>query len=143
MAPQRSLIPGFGEAAVRIVAAGADPSGVPVWCVMLAETDQQLARGLMEQTGLRGYDGMVFVFPSDTTGAFWMRTVPIPLSIAWFGADGRFVSTAEMAPCGDRADCPLYGPNATYRFALETAKGDLTRLGAGPGARLEVLNRAC
>jgi hypothetical protein len=47
-----------------------------------------------------------------------------------------------MAPCGDRDDCPLYGPNHSYRYAIETLEGGLTPLGVRPDARLELLG-AC
>ena len=40
-----------------------------------------------------------------------MRDTPTPLSIAFFAADGSFVSSADMVPCldGPDADCARYG----------------------------------
>ena len=92
----------------------------------------------MEVTDLAGYEGMLFVWEADTGGGFWMRNTPTPLSIAWYAADGSFVSSAEMAPCGDSDQCPTYYPEGDYRFALETFQGDLATLGAGPGSKLTV-----
>ena len=40
----------------------------------------------MEVTDLQGYDGMLFKFSSDYTGAFYMKDTPLPLSIAFFDA---------------------------------------------------------
>ena len=57
--------------------------------------------------------GMVFVWDEDTEGGFWMRNTPTPLSIAWFDADGDFVSSADMEPCRRGArlpDLPAGGP---------------------------------
>ena len=35
--------------------------------------------------------GMIFLFPQDIDGAFWMQNTLIPLSIAFVAADGRIV----------------------------------------------------
>ena len=134
-AAARRPIPGFSEVAFRV---GADD-----WCAMLAATESQRGRGLMEQRDLGGYDGMLFEFPSDTTTGFWMRDTPLPLSIAWFAGDGSLVSTADMAPCADDADCPSYPPAGPYRWALEVPQGDLTRLGVRPGVRFARLTTPC
>jgi uncharacterized membrane protein (UPF0127 family) len=91
----------------------------------------------MDQTDLRGYDAMVFRFPSPTEGRFFMRNTLIPLSIAFFDAGGRFVSSTDMEPCPDEVEvCPRYGPSGPYVHAVEVAQGDLPRLGIGPGSVL-------
>jgi uncharacterized membrane protein (UPF0127 family) len=84
---------------------------------------------------------MLFVWPTDTDSGFWMRNTPLPLSIAWFAADGSFVSSAEMAPCADVDTCPTYNPAGSYRFALEVPQGDLQKLGIGRGTKLAVGGR--
>jgi hypothetical protein len=96
----------------------------------------------MEVTDLQGYPGMVFRYSADSTGGYYMRNTPMPLSIAWFAADGSFVSSADMAPCEDRSDCPTYGASGAYRIAFEVPQGDLAAMGIGPGAKLE-LTGAC
>ncbi len=131
---ERTAVPGVGEVAASITDADGTVTGC---CLMVAATDEQRQRGLMEVTDLAGYQGMVFVWDHDTEGAFWMRNTPTPLSIAWFDADGEFVSTTDMAPCSATADdCPMYPPDGPYRFALEVFEGDLDELGVGPGSRL-------
>ena len=120
-------------------AAGGQPA---LFCALLAETAQQRARGLMGRRDLAGYDAMLFRFEADTTGQFYMRNVPVPLSIAWFAADGRFVSSADMAPCPDMDGCPTYGASGPYRFAVEVLQGGLGSLGIGNGSVLTV-NGAC
>lgn len=133
-------IPGFGEVAFRVQPAEGG-SVVTAFCALLAATDAQRARGLMEVTDLAGYDGMVFQFPRSTTSAFFMRNTPMPLSIAWFAADGRFISSADMDPCPDRDGCPTYSPAAPYRFALEVPRGQLARLGIRAGSVLQLGGR--
>jgi uncharacterized membrane protein (UPF0127 family) len=130
----RTGLTGVGEAAASITAADGTVTGC---CLLVAATDEQRQRGLMEVTDLGGYQGMVFVWDADTSGGFWMRNTPTPLSIAWFDADGDFVSSADMEPCSATApDCPVYPAGGSYRFAVEVFQGDLDDLGVGPGSRL-------
>jgi uncharacterized membrane protein (UPF0127 family) len=130
----RTGLPGVGEVAASITAPDGTVTGC---CLLVAATDEQRQRGLMEVTDLGGYQGMVFVWDADASGGFWMRNTPTPLSIAWFDADGDFVSSADMEPCSATApDCPIYPAGGSYRFAVEVFQGDLERLGVGPGSRL-------
>lgn len=114
-------------------------------CLLHAETPRQIQRGLMGVTDrtLGGCDGMAFTFSADTTEPFWMRDTPLPLSIAYFDAKGRLVSTADMKPCGDHPRCPLYPPAREYRLAVEAPRGQLPGLGIVPGARLVLGERGC
>lgn len=138
-AARRTGLPGVGETAASITAADGTVTGC---CLLVAATVEQRQRGLMEVTDLGGYDGMVFVWDTDVESGFWMRNTPSPLSIAWFDADGDFVSATDMEPCPDREDCPTYPPAGPYRFAVEVFQGDLDALGVGPGSRL-TLGGAC
>jgi uncharacterized membrane protein (UPF0127 family) len=135
--PGRTVLAGFGEAEVRLVSVS---GGQALWCLLLATSPAQRERGLMYVgvSDLRGHGGMLFSFPQTTTETFWMRNTRIPLSVAFFDADGRFVSKADMAPCGDRATCPTYAATAPYLSALEVPQGRLGSMGIGPGARLTV-----
>lgn len=130
---------GFGEIAIRI-----EPAPNELRCALLASSDRQRARGLMEVTDLGDYVGMVFRFSSDSRGGFHMRNTPMPLSIAWFDSVGTFVSAADMAPCAaDAPDCPSYGPSGAYRYALEVPQGKLPELGIGAGTRLVLTSSRC
>ena len=100
----------------------------------------------MGVTDLSGADGMLFRFGAPTTIAFWMRDTPMPLSIAFFAADGTFVSAADMEPCPDTsadADCARYAAAAPYTDALEVEAGTLPDILIGPGARLAVTDAPC
>lgn len=137
----RTPIPGFGEVEIRIVDG---PDGEPVvLCVLLAETPEQRRQGLMNVTDetLGGYDGMLFAFPEDDEGGFWMRNTPLPLSIAYLDAEGAVVSTADMDPCpAEETTCPTYPAAGPYRTTLEVPQGGLDDLGLveGGSARVQV-----
>lgn len=109
-------------------------------CLWLAETAEERSRGLMAVTDLDGADGMVFVYDATTQGRFWMRDTPMPLSIAFFAADGAFVSTSEMTPCldGPADACPRYGADGPYAAAVELPAGEVAALGIAAGSRLEL-----
>ncbi len=106
--------------------------------VEVADTSAERARGLMGRQQLPEDAGMVFLFPENTTSSFWMKDTLIPLSIAFYGADGRIVRILDMEPCR-RDPCPVYDPQATYRGALEVNQGEFRRWGVEVGDTLRVI----
>lgn len=114
--------------------------GVP-FRPQLAMTSAQRSLGLMHRKRAPK-DGMLFVFPSDTTGGFWMKNTLVPLTIAFFDARGKRVRKLSMTPCRQES-CPIYDPGRRYRFALELRASD-TRPAAtlGPLAELRRFSRA-
>jgi len=125
-----AAVAGFSEIGFRVA------PGSSAHCALLAADEAARQRGLMGRSDLAGHDAMLFRFDADAAVAFYMRDTPLPLSIAWFDAAGNFISSTDMAPCPDRADCPVYFAARPYRFALEVARGSLKRLAVGPGAHL-------
>jgi uncharacterized membrane protein (UPF0127 family) len=145
-AEDRVPLDGFGEVAVTVSGPGSDQESD--FCLLLAETSEQRQRGLMEVTdpGLGGYDGMLFRFDSEVEVGFWMMNTPMPLTVAYIGADGSLVSTADMEPCvGDdiAAGCPSYPPDGPYQWALEVPQGQLDRLGLVPGSTFTDTREPC
>lgn len=138
-----SRIAGFGEIGFSVTPGEGLTAMSPTrQCALLAATEAQRAQGLMQVTDLEGYTGMIFRYSADSRGGFYMKNTPMPLSIAWFAADGTFVSSADMEPCGDRTDCPIFSATGPYRYALEVPQGQLPSLGVGPGSVLK-LHGAC
>ena len=137
----RSPIEGLEEIAFRITPEGAQAS---TWCALLADRLEERRRGLKDQDGLRGYDAVVFRFDEPSNVEFTMDDTRIPLSIAFFDADGAFVSARDMEPCPPGTDrCPTYGAEAPFLHALEVEQGGLDRLGVGPGSRLTFPDEPC
>jgi len=138
----RTPLRGFSQVAATIT--GEDGTVCEV-CLLAAETDEQRARGLMEVTDaeLGGYDGMLFVYPDEVAGSFWMRNTPLPLSIAYFTGEGELVSTVDMEPCDDVDSCPNYPPDGPFRLALEVPQGELAAVGVIGEATIELGGRTC
>jgi uncharacterized membrane protein (UPF0127 family) len=139
--PNRTRLAGFGETSITVRTA----TSVFSWCLLLAETEAQHNRGLMQvtDTKLGGYDGMLFRFPADSTAEFYMRNTPMPLSIAFVDGTGKVVTTADMTPCEDVDGCQLYPAAAPYRVAIEVPQGELARLHIGSDATVADDRHAC
>jgi len=133
--PDRVPLEGFSEIAITVDPGDGD---LMSWCLLAAIEAAQRARGLMEVTDLQGYSGMAFLYPEDSTGAFYMRNTPTPLSIAYVAADGSVVSITDMEPCEDREGCPTYPPGGPFRTAIEVVQGDLPSLGITDAATVTV-----
>jgi uncharacterized membrane protein (UPF0127 family) len=142
VAGERRPLAGFVEVGLRITKAA---GGVAEWCALLAATDASRGQGLMGQTDLRGYDAMAFRYDSPSGNAFYMYRTTLPLSLAWFDGDGSFIGTIDMAPCpsSDPAACPVHRPPRPFVSALEVPRGELSRLGIGPGSSLRYGGSAC
>jgi uncharacterized membrane protein (UPF0127 family) len=107
----------------------------------LALTSDRRALGLMHRRKAPA-DGMLFVFPGDTTGGFWMKNTLVPLAIVFFDARGKQVRRLSMKPCR-RDPCPIYSPGRRYRYALELpAKDTRPARRLGPLAALQRLSRS-
>jgi uncharacterized protein len=93
--------------------------------------------GLMHRTELAADAGMLFLFPDDRTGGFWMKNTLIPLDIAFLSAEGEVVEVLQMEPC-EADPCPSYSPDGAYRSALEVNAGALVDEGVDAAWRAEL-----
>jgi uncharacterized membrane protein (UPF0127 family) len=107
----------------------------------IADSSSERSRGLMHRRRAPR-DGMLFVFPTQAIGGFWMKNTLVPLTIVFFDSSGKRVRKLSMVPC--RKDpCPIYDPGRAYRFALELPASDTRRgLTIGPRVALARLTRA-
>ena len=105
--------------------------------VEVSDTADERERGLMHREDLAPLDGMAFVWRHPTTGSFWMKDTLIPLSIAFWDADGRIVAILDMEPC-EADPCPTYDPGLTYAGAVEVEQGAFERHGITVGDRIEL-----
>ncbi len=105
------------------------PKKVFEGCAMLALKVAEHAQGMMRRTNFAGYDAMIFHYGAPSKDGFWMKTVPMDLSIAWTDEKGLVVGTSFMKREGICDNCPIYAPNATYRTAIEVPARGLGRLG--------------
>ena len=127
---------GFGRGTATITAAtGAAPR--VVLKVELARTNAERQQGLMNRRSLAAKSGMVFLYPRDHRGGYWMKNTLIPLDIAFYDARGKILRILTMQPCR-RDPCRSYDPRVAYRGALEVYAGSFRRWGVKAGDRVRV-----
>jgi uncharacterized membrane protein (UPF0127 family) len=108
-------------------------SGVHVFSVELAVTDEERARGLMFRRELADGRGMLFDFKTDGPVSMWMKDTYIPLDMIFIRADGRIARIAENTePLSTR----IVSSGGVVRAVLEVAGGTAKKLGIAPGDRV-------
>jgi len=83
---------------------------------------------------------MVFAYPEDHRGGYWMKDTLIPLDIAFYDERGKILRILTMRPCR-RDPCRIYEPGVVYRSALEVNAGSFRRWGVRKGDRISVSAR--
>ena len=127
------LAVGAARAIEQQVVEIATRTGVHVFSIELATTDEERARGLMYRQQLPEEHGMLFDFEREGPVAMWMHDTYIPLDMIFIRGDGRILRIAERTqPLSDRI-IPSGGP---VRAVLEVAGGTAKRLGIAPGDRI-------
>jgi uncharacterized protein len=127
------LAVGAARAIEQQVVEIATRTGVHVFSIELATTDEERARGLMYRQQLPEEHGMLFDFEREEPVAMWMHDTYIPLDMIFIRGDGRILRIAERTqPLSDRI-IPSGGP---VRAVLEVAGGTAKRLGIAPGDRI-------
>jgi hypothetical protein len=108
------------------------------WQVELAVTNGQRYQGLSGRTSIPDATGMLFVYPAARVRTYCMRGCPVPIDIAFIGADRRVVRTYTMAVEPDLAGQVAYSSGNPARYVLEVAGGALARAGVRPGDAVEL-----
>ncbi|HXW24061.1 MAG TPA: DUF192 domain-containing protein [Xanthobacteraceae bacterium] len=128
-------------AAGRVPALGTDldtleivsKTGVHVFSVELAVTDEERAHGLMDRHELAEGHGMLFKFEPDQTVTMWMRNTYIPLDMIFIRGDGRILRIAEnTTPLSDHT----ISSGGPARGVLEVIAGTAQKLGIRPGDKV-------
>lgn len=104
--------------------------------VELAKTLDERRLGLSFKKYLGDYDGMLFVFDSETKTPFWMKDMKIPLDMIFFDSQGFIVDMKEaQAPCTDTY-CPSIYSKKSYMYVLEVNSGFIEKNGIPEGGSL-------
>jgi uncharacterized membrane protein (UPF0127 family) len=111
----------------------ATKSGVHVFAVELANTDEKRTRGLMDRKELPEGRGMLFDFQRDQEVSMWMQNTFIPLDMIFIRADGRVHRIAENTePHSTR----IISSGGQVRAVLEVIGGTARKFGIAPGDRV-------
>lgn len=99
----------------------------------VADTPAARTMGLMYRKELPENNGMLFVFERDQKLTFWMKNVPIPLSIAYIDSEYIIRDILDMAPMDENR---LYHSSVKVRYALEVNRGFFERHKIRKGDRI-------
>ena len=110
--------------------------------VEIADDAGERATGLMGRSSLAMDRGMAFLYEDPVLNGFWMKDTSIPLSIAFWGRDGRISDMLDMEPCV-KDPCTVYEPAHPYVGAIEVAQGVWDRAGIRIGDRVRVTGIGC
>jgi uncharacterized protein len=108
-------------------------TGVHVFSIELAVSDEDRARGLMFRRELPDGQGMLFDFGRDQDVAMWMKNTLIPLDMMFITADGRIRRIAENTEPMSTRIIPSGGP---VRAVLEVIGGTAKKYGIAAGDRV-------
>jgi uncharacterized protein len=111
----------------------ASKTGVHVFTVELAVTDEERERGLMFRRSVPEFTGMLFDFKRDQEVSMWMKNTYVSLDMIFIQSDGRIRRIAENTETESLKIIPSGGP---VRAVLEVAAGTARKLGIEPGDRI-------
>ncbi len=93
--------------------------------VELAQTQEEITKGLMFRTELKKNSGMLFIFPEEAQRYFWMKNTKIPLDMIFIDKDGKIVKIQHAIPC-ITAECVIYPSENPAKYVLEVS-GDFSQ----------------
>ena len=108
-------------------------SGVQVFAVEMARTEEQKTTGLMYRKELADGRGMLFDFSPEQPISMWMKNTFIPLDMIFIRADGRILRIAEnTVPQSER----IISSGGLAKGVLEVIGGTAKKYGITVGDRV-------
>ena len=111
----------------------ATKSGVKVFSVELATTEEEKTTGLMFRKELADGRGMLFDFSPPKEVSMWMKNTFISLDMIFIRADGRILRIAENTEPQSTRIIPSRG---LAKGVLEVIAGTAKKYGIEPGDRV-------
>jgi uncharacterized membrane protein (UPF0127 family) len=108
-------------------------SGVHVFDVEMAVSDEQRRTGLMYRKELPPGRGMLFDFEGEGPITMWMKNTYVSLDMIFIRADGRIARIAENTTPLSEA---TISSGAPVKAVLEVVAGTARRLGIAAGDRV-------
>ena len=108
-------------------------SGVQVFSVEMATTEEEKTTGLMYRKELADGKGMLFDFSPEQQVSMWMKNTYISLDMIFIRADGRILRIAENTEPMSTRIIPSGG---LAKGVLEVIGGTARKYGIEPGDRV-------
>jgi uncharacterized membrane protein (UPF0127 family) len=108
-------------------------TGVHVFSVEMATTEEEKTTGLMYRKQLADGKGMLFDFSPEQEVSMWMKNTYISLDMIFIRADGRILRIAQNTePMSTR----IIPSNGLAKGVLEVIAGTAQKYGIEPGDRV-------
>ena len=108
-------------------------TGVHVFAVEMATTEEEKTTGLMYRKELADGKGMLFDFSPEQEISMWMKNTYIPLDMIFIRSDGRILRIAENTEPLSTKIIPSRG---LAKGVLEVIAGTAQKYGIAPGDRV-------
>jgi uncharacterized membrane protein (UPF0127 family) len=108
-------------------------SGVQVFSVEMATTEQEKETGLMYRKELPDGKGMLFDFSPEQQVSMWMKNTYISLDMIFIRADGRILRIAENT---EPESTRIISSGGLAKGVLEVIAGTAKKYGIQPGDRV-------
>ena len=108
-------------------------TGVQVFSVEMATTEEEKTTGLMYRKELADGKGMLFDFSPEQEVSMWMKNTYIPLDMIFIRSDGRILRIAENTEPLSTKIIPSRG---LAKGVLEVIAGTAQKYGIAPGDRV-------
>lgn len=105
--------------------------------VKLAVTGEQMAKGLMDVAEMPEDEGMLFCYPEEKILTFWMKSTPIPLSIAFIDKDKKIIQIEDLEPHDESS----VNSDRPSKWALEANQGWFDRNNISVGDKINIPTR--
>ncbi len=110
--------------------------------VEIVSTSEKMALGLSGRVRMDEGQGMLFVFGSQVTPAFWMKDMKFGLDFVWM-ANGKVIGVTKNVPAPlpatSYANLPTYSPPTAVDKVLEVNAGwaERNRIAIGDAVKLK------
>ena len=111
----------------------ATKSGVQVFSVEMATTEEEKQNGLMHRKQLPDGKGMLFDFSPEQQISMWMKNTYISLDMIFIRADGRILRIAENT---EPLSTKIISSGGLAKGVLEVIAGTAQKYGIQPGDRV-------
>jgi len=108
-------------------------SGVQVFSVEMATTEEEKTTGLMYRKELADGKGMLFDFSPEQQISMWMKNTYISLDMIFIRADGRILRIAENT---EPLSTKIISSGGLAKGVLEVIGGTAQKYGIQPGDRV-------
>ena len=108
-------------------------TGVQVFSVEMATTEQEKETGLMYRKELADGKGMLFDFSPEQQVSMWMKNTYISLDMIFIRADGRILRIAENT---EPESTRIISSGGLAKGVLEVIAGTAKKYGISPGDRV-------